>query len=383
MNDTLPNESEVPVDMHKHITIFLGGDVMTGRGIDQILPHPGDPLIHEPYMKNARGYVEIAEKVNGPVPTPVNFSYIWGDALAELKQAGPDVRMVNLETSITGSDDYWYGKDIHYRMHPDNMPCLTAAKIDVCTLANNHVLDWGYKGLSETLKTLKQANVKIAGAGQNLEQAETPAVIQAAGKGRVLIFSFGTTTSGIPFTWAAEKKKPGVHLLRALSNKTVRYIKEMVRKVKRKGDIVIASIHWGSNWGYQIPREQTEFAHKLIDSAGIDVIHGHSSHHVRPVEVYEQKPVIYGCGDLLNDYEGIGGYETFRGDLALMYFISMNPDTGSLVSMQMTPMKIKNFRLNRVSEADAMWLKNTLNRECKKFGSRVELKSDNSLILHW
>ena len=75
---------------------------------------------------------------------------------------------------------------------------------------------------------------------------------------------------------------------------------------------MVASVHWGSNWGYDIPREQTVFAHRLIDEAGVDIIHGHSSHHVRAIEVYKDRLILYGCGDFLNDYEGISGYEEFR-----------------------------------------------------------------------
>ena len=63
------------------IRLFLCGDVMTGRGIDQVLPHPSDPAIHEPYVKNAKDYVQLAESANGPIPKPVSFSYKWGDAL--------------------------------------------------------------------------------------------------------------------------------------------------------------------------------------------------------------------------------------------------------------------------------------------------------------
>jgi Putative enzyme of poly-gamma-glutamate biosynthesis (capsule formation) len=82
--------------------------------------------------------------------------------------------------------------------------------------------------------------------------------------------------------------------------------------VKQQGDIVVASIHWGGNWDYKVPREQREFAHKLIDEAGVDVIHGHSSHHIKGIEVYRGKLIMYGCSDLLNDYEGISGlYEDF------------------------------------------------------------------------
>ena len=136
------------------LTVFLCGDVMTGRGIDQVLPYPGLPTLYESYVKDARDYVKLAERVNGPITRPVSFKYIWGDALAELNQSGVDVRIINLETSITRSDDYWPGKSVHYRMHPQNVGCLTAAGIDACSLANNHVLDWGYAGLTETLQNI-------------------------------------------------------------------------------------------------------------------------------------------------------------------------------------------------------------------------------------
>ena len=128
------------------ITLFLCGDVMTGRGIGQIMPNPSHPRIYEAYVKDAGGYVELAERENGPIPRSVDPAYIWGDALDELERVAPDVRIINLETSITTSEAYWKGKGINYRMHPENRPCLTAAKIDCCTLANNHVLDGDTRG---------------------------------------------------------------------------------------------------------------------------------------------------------------------------------------------------------------------------------------------
>ena len=109
------------------------------------------------YMKSAQGYVEIAERANGPISKPVEYSYIWGDALNELEKVDPDLRIINLETSITTSEEYWPGKGINYRMHPDNIDCLRAVRIDFCSLANNHILDWGYPGLTETVETLKNA----------------------------------------------------------------------------------------------------------------------------------------------------------------------------------------------------------------------------------
>jgi poly-gamma-glutamate synthesis protein (capsule biosynthesis protein) len=368
---------------HRTITVFMCGDVMTGRGIDQILPHPVAPRIHEPYMTSARGYVEIAEDASGPIPRPAGFDYIWGDALAMFETLKPDVKLINLETSVTTSDAYWLGKGINYRMHPANFPAVTAAGIQVCALANNHVLDWGYPGLEETLRTLHAAGVQSAGAGQSLTEAAAPATLEVPGKGRVLVFAFGDSSSGIPASWAARDDRPGVNLLPDLSDSTVDIIGEQVRVAKRNGDLVIASIHWGENWGFDIPAVQTHFAHRLVDVAGVDVIHGHSSHHVKGIEVYRGKPIIYGCGDFINDYEGIASDERYRGDLGLMYLVSMDATTGHLSALRLVPTRVRKFRVTRASPPDARWLWETLNREGRRFGTHADAGEDQSLVLRW
>ena len=385
-NKVVENESKT-VDFTektpKSITIFLCGDVMTGRGIDQVLPHPSDPIIYEPYMQNARGYVKIAAKVNGPINFPVSFSYVWGDALNELDRMKTDVRIINLETSVTLSNDYWKGKGINYRMHPENISILNTAKIDICSLANNHVLDWGYTGLLETLETLKDTNIKAVGAGRNIVEAQEPVVQDLPGKGRVLVFAFGLESSGIPSIWGATQKKPGVNLIKNLSVTSLRHIQKKVQRVRRPGDIVVASIHWGGNWGYGIPGKQRVFSQRLIDEAGVDIIHGHSSHHVKAIEVYKNKLILYGCGDFLNDYEGIGGHEEFRADLSLMYFAKVDSSSGKLLGLQMIPTTIRRFKIIRASSIDTLWLKQILNREGASFGTTVTLSHDNCLTLHW
>ncbi|NIP14077.1 MAG: poly-gamma-glutamate biosynthesis protein, partial [Pseudomonadales bacterium] len=345
------------------ITLFLCGDVMTGRGIDQALPHPSDPVLYEPHVRDARQYVELAEDLNGPIPRPVGFDYIWGDALAELERRAPHARIVNLETSVTTSNDRWRGKGIHYRMHPGNLPCLTAAGIDCCVLANNHVLDWGYAGLAETVQSLREVDIGTAGAGGSMAEARAPARIDVPDGRRVWVFSFAAESSGVPDEWAAREGRPGMNRLPDLSEGTVREIKQQVRAVKRSGDIALASIHWGGNWGYGIPQRQVVFAHGLIDTAGIDIVHGHSSHHVKGFEVYRGKLVLYGCGDFLTDYEGISGHEHYRDDLGLMYFVRVAPDSGKLVGLEMVPTQILRFRLHRASESDRRWLLDVLNRE--------------------
>jgi poly-gamma-glutamate synthesis protein (capsule biosynthesis protein) len=354
---------------------------VTGRGVDQILPCPSAPEIHEPNVDDARVYVQLAEEASGPIPRAVAPEYIWGDALVELERLAPDARIINLETSVTGSDAYWPGKGINYRMHPANVACLSVARIDVCALANNHVLDYGEAGLAETLETLTAAGLKSAGAGRDLVGAQCPAIVGPLREARVIVFSFATTTSGVPRAWAAAEHQPGVDLLADLSDATAREIAERVQRVKRPGDVVVASIHWGSNWGYEVPSAHVRFAHALIDGA-VDIVHGHSSHHPRPVEVHRRKLVLYGCGDLLDDYEGIPGYEAFRDDLVLLYFASVDSRTGELAGLRMTPMRISKMHLTRVVPADAAWLRDRLDEVSRPFGAGVQLTADGRLELH-
>ncbi len=362
--------------------MFLCGDVMTGRGIDQILTCPSAPEIPESHVHDAREYVTLAEHASGPIPRSVDAAYVWGEALVELEAVSPDARVVNLEVSVTRSAEYWPDKGINYRMHPANVGCLTAAGIDVCALANNHVLDYGYAGLEETLATLAAAGLKTAGAGRNLADAQRPARLDLPGGQRVLVFSFGTETSGIPPAWSATEERPGVDLLEDLSDATAGAIVERVGQARRRGDVVVASIHWGSNWGYGVPRGHVRFAHRLIDG-GVDLVHGHSSHHPRPIEVYRNKLVLYGCGDFIDDYEGIPGSGGFRDDLVLMYFPVVESLTGHLTGLRMAPLRIRQMRLNRATPAETQWLRVRLTGISRAFGSRLEMTSDGSLLLRW
>jgi poly-gamma-glutamate synthesis protein (capsule biosynthesis protein) len=322
----------------------------------------------------------LAEKANGSIPRPLSFDYIWGDALRELERA--DLRIANLETAVTSAETPWPEKGIHYRMHPQNVGCLTAPQISACALANNHVLDWGYDGLSETLKTLDVAGISHGGAGSDAEEALQPAVLNVTGNGRLLLFSFGSSTSGIPQDWRATSISPGVNLLDDLSEATAAQIADRMRAHQKPGDLIIASIHWGSNWSYEIPRDQIAFAHRLIEE-GIAIVHGHSSHHVKTIEVFKRRLILYGCGDLLTDYEGISGYEMFRGDLALIYLIELDLRSGELITARLVPMRMRRFRLERASTGDAEWLCDRLNELGKPFRTGTRLDSESSLTLEW
>jgi poly-gamma-glutamate capsule biosynthesis protein CapA/YwtB (metallophosphatase superfamily) len=200
------------------------------------------------------------------------------------------------------------------------------------------------------------------------------------GGGRAVIFSCGTACSGIPADWAAAPGRAGVNRLPDLSSATAGDLIGQVRAARRPGDVAVISIHWGSNWGYGVGADQVRFARALIDG-GVDLVHGHSSHHPRPIEVFRGKLILYGCGDCIDDYEGITGHEAYRTDLRLLYFASLEAGTGQLAALQMAPMRARRMRLHLAPAADRQWLRTVLDQISRDFGSRVELRPDGMLIL--
>ena len=364
------------------VRLLLCGDVMLGRGVDQILRHPGDPTLQERGLSDARGYVALAEAVNGPIPRPVDDAWPWGEALAAMRAASPDVRVINLETSVTRSGRFAPGKAVHYRMSPDNVGCVQVAEPDVCTLANNHVLDLGREGLEETLGVLSAVGLVTAGAGRDREAAWRPAVVPLDGGGRVLVLSMGAPSAGIPSSWVATRRRAGVAALSDDLDADAAAVLAHLRRWQRPGDRLIASIHWGSNWGYEAPRAQVRFAHALIDG-GVDVVHGHSSHHPRPVEVHRDRAILYGCGDLINDYEGIAGREAYRADLRLLYVLDLDRGTGELRQLRMLPLQARRLRLHAAAAPDVAWLRSLLDRISRPHGTRVVLAPDGQLALDW
>lgn len=361
------------------VTILLTGDVMTGRGVDQILPDPGEPRLWERHVDDARSYVTLAEATSGPIPRFAPFSYPWGDAIQTVEEAAPAARVINLETSLTTSGQAAPEKPVHYRMNPANVGCLTAFAPDVCALANNHVLDFGQPGLIETLATLKGAGLRAAGAGTDRHQAHEPVIVPAAMGARIVVAAAGAPSSGIPSSWAATAKKAGVAYLPDLSKGCADRLCDPARQVKRAGDIVVTSLHWGSNWGYQVTPAQVRFAHRLIDR-GVDVVHGHSSHHPRPIELYRGKLILYGCGNLIDDYEGISGYEQFRDDLRLLYLATVDPDSGRLARLTMIPMQSRRMRLQPASAQDVRWLRHTIQDANLTFHTQIDIETDRLVL---
>lgn len=363
-------------------TLWLAGDVMTGRGIDQIQAHAVPPVLYESWVHDARNYVQLAERRHGPVPFPVAPGYIWGEALAEIEQRQPALRLVNLETAITTSEAAWPGKAIHYRMHPANIRCLTAARIDGCALANNHVLDWGRAGLDQTLRTLQQAGLQSAGAGHDREAACAPATWPLDGGARLQFFAWAGPDSGVPGAWAATPEQSGVAWLPAWDEAGALQVAAQVARRRQPRDVVVVSLHWGGNWGVEVPAPHRRFARRLIELGAADVVHGHSSHHPRPVEVYRGRLILYGCGDLINDYEGISFQERFDPSAVCLYFVRLSTKTGALQQLEIVPMQLRRLQLVKANAAARESLQALLESEGRLLGTGLTAQADGSWRLH-
>ncbi|MBN3793081.1 CapA family protein, partial [Burkholderia sp. Ac-20353] len=174
----------------------------------------------------------------------------------------------------------------------------------------------------------------------------------------------------------------GVNVLADLSPARADAIGRRLADARRAaGDVNVVSLHWGGNWGYAASADERAFAQRLIDTGGVDVVYGHSSHHVRGIERYRGRLILYGCGDFLNDYEGIGGYRAWRPELALMYFPLVDTRSGALAELFMVPMQIRQLSVRRAPDEGVAWLADTLERESAVFGTHVRVDAAGRLVL--
>ena len=141
------------------LKMSLAGDAMLGRLVDQVQE------IHLTVDDESRAYVKYL-KEKYPTLSNADKNYPFGDLLSEFQSS--DVNVLNLETAITTeSRRFPKMKAFNYRMHPQNIDILTNAQISYVSLANNHILDYGVKGLLDTINHLSKSNIAFAGIYYN------------------------------------------------------------------------------------------------------------------------------------------------------------------------------------------------------------------------
>jgi len=254
--------------------------------------------------------------------------YPWGDTLPILH--GADYRICNLECVISDRGEPWsvYPKAFHFRSAAKNVAALNVARINAVSLANNHILDYGYDAMFQMLEILDRAGIVHSGAGANVEQASRLATAEVCGR-RLGLLAFTDNEPG----WEATAHEPGIFYVPVhLSDPRAQALLEIVREQKDAVDLLIVSAHWGGNWGYYPPREHIALAHALVD-AGAGLIFGHSSHVFRGIEFYEGRPILYSAGNFVDDY-AVDRIE--RNDQSFIYAADIENGTSRRLSLYPT-----------------------------------------------
>jgi len=347
------------------------GDVMLGRLVDQLFP----THVHEPSEAS-----HIASFVRwNPDLKNYNFQSPW-DTTRPLFLSS-DLNFMNLETSATTTSNKWPDKVFNYRMHPDNINALKEAKIDYASCANNHTLDFCEEGLFDTVKALKRAGIAFAGAGETREEATRPAILKLPRQSNDSTENSNEAESSFTIhVYAASdhpqdwRSIPSFHLI-DYSQATRARLKALLTTTAPSPALKVFSVHWGPNYAWRPAAEIRALAHFLVDECGVDVVHGHSSHHVQGVEVYGAAVIIYGCGDFVDDYAVDG---EFRNDLSAVWRVSVAEEGQKLrpSGLEVFPTAIRRFQAKRLDTADVdhAWVVGKIKELSGHFGTKFEEK---------
>lgn len=310
------------------LRLVFAGDVMLGRGVNEMLPHTA-------------------------------VRYPWGNTLRILREA--DFRLCNLECAISDRGEPWPEKVFHFRTDSANVAVLGAAHFNAVSLANNHALDFGYEALSDTLTILDAAGIAHAGAGMNLSDAFEPAIVKVGGA-KIGLVAF---TDNEP-RWEAGAARPGIAYVPVdFEEERAEHLFQTIAEAKRRCDILTVAAHWGPNWGYEPPPRQIPFAHRMVEM-GADIIFGHSGHVFRAVETYRGRPILYCTGNFVDDY---AVDEQERNDESFIFLV----DRGStgIQRLRLYPTVIEQCRVLLAEGDRASEIAYKMTRLCQKMGTQA------------
>lgn len=352
----------------RSLKLFLAGDVMIGRGVDQLLENSVPPQMFGKKVKLATYYIDKAEEKNGPMPSEQEVMamggpsrYIWGDLLPALEYEKPHARLINLETALTLSEDR-HPKHYPHRGHPSNalLTLRQTAQVDAASVANNHVGDYGMNGMVDTLHSLKAAGIVPVGLGMDAKEAYEAKMVAPD----VSMVAMMGVSSEAPIEWKARENSPGI----ARSEDSYGY-KDLYRTLSSLGAVAhgrpskplsIASLHIGLNWSHSVDAKHRWFAENLAepgnDGPNAHLVVCHSSHHVKGFEVTPNRRLIcWGLGDIINDYEGTSSGVGFLKGYCLAWLPTFKMVDGDwkFSHMRMRVYKIKHLSIKSGSDEDA------------------------------
>ena len=282
------------------------------------------------------------------------YLYPWGDMLPILQST--HLNLVNLETTLTLSTKKT-PKTFNFKAPPGRVKSLLEARIKVCNLANNHILDFGYEGMRETIDSLDRAEIAHVGAGFSSAQAREPLIVEIGG---IRVGILGCTDNE-PL-WEAGSARPGTHFVSVFEPQR---LESQVKEVAGKVDLLIVSIHWGPNMRREPPQSFVRFAHRLVE-AGVDVFHGHSAHILQGIEVYRGGIIFYDNGDFVDDYRVTPELRNDQSFLALV-----RASVTGIRSVELIPTLISNMQVNRASGSDYREIVDRIKRLSEAFDTKL------------
>jgi poly-gamma-glutamate synthesis protein (capsule biosynthesis protein) len=252
-----PTVTKTPQNKKDNITLSFAGDVLLDNGVANVMDQKG-------------------------------ANFILSDVKPVLSSS--DISMVNLECPISTRGTKAKDKQFTFRAKPSSVDALTSAGIDVVTLANNHILDFGMDAMLDTFTSLDKANIKYVGAGHDLDKASMPKYYSINGFNVAILGS----SHVIPVAdWAAGKNKPGV----AITYNPTRLLSE-ISNAKKNANIVVVYVHWGTERNTKPDTYQRNLAKKYIDS-GADLVIGAHPHVLQGFEYYKGKLIAYSLGNFV------------------------------------------------------------------------------------
>lgn len=243
----------------------------------------GDVLIHPPLWQQA------AADAHAEGRTGYDFSAIYQSIAADVRTA--DIATCEMETPLAPPAGPFSGWP-NFNAPPQVLTALKADGYTSCTTASNHTLDQGYAGVARTLAALDAAGLRHTGSARSAAEAARP-LIETTGSGvKVAQLAYAFGFNGIP----VPADQPWLANLTSVPT-----ILAAAHRARQAGaDIVVLSMHWGTEYQHQPTAEQRSQAEALLASPDIDVILGDHVHVVQPFEQFHGKWVAYGMGNQIS-----------------------------------------------------------------------------------
>lgn len=232
-----------------------------------------------------------------------------------------DIMCLNNEFTYSTNGAPLEGKFYTFRAHPSRVDILKELGVDIVSLANNHVYDYGEQSLIDTMATLKQADILYYGAGHNLDEAKTPVYFGMQGK--IIAYVAASRAEKYKMTPQATVDAPGI--LRCYD--TELFI-QTIKEAKENADYVIAYVHWGTENSYELEEVQLTTGKEYLD-AGADIVIGAHPHCLQGIEYYNGKPIVYSLGNFWFNDKTI--------DTMLLNIHFYGDDTEEFIELEIVP----------------------------------------------